>query len=95
MRAKKNFVVVAYDISDNLRRSRVLRLLEKLGSRINYSVFECMITDNQFCKLQHDMEKIINKKEDIVAYYSICVKCYSKTNYQPFQKRMFEKVFVA
>jgi len=95
MRAKKNFIVIAYDVSNNLRRSRIVRLLEKLGSRINYSLFECIITDNQYCKLQHDIEKIINQKEDTVVYYPICVNCYSKTIYQPFLERKYEKVLVA
>ena len=94
MRAKKNFIVIAYDISDNLRRSRVSQLLERLGSWINYSVFECMITDNQYYKLQYEIEKIINYKEDVVAYYPICVNCYTKTNYSPIKRRIFEKVYV-
>jgi CRISPR-associated protein Cas2 len=52
MRAKKNFVIVAYDVADDRRRSHVVKLLEKVGVRINYSVFECMLTDSQFEKLQ-------------------------------------------
>ena len=95
MRARKNFIVIAYDISDNLRRSRIARLLEKIGSRVNYSVFECIVTDNQYFKVQHEIEKIINKKEDAVVYYPICVNCYSKTIYQPKQRKKFEKVLVA
>lgn len=45
MRAKKNFIVVAYDVSDDRRRSHVVKLLEKVGIRVNYSVFECMLSD--------------------------------------------------
>lgn len=39
MRAKKNFVIVAYEVADDRRRSHVVKLLEKVGVRINYSVF--------------------------------------------------------
>ena len=52
MRAKKNFIVVAYDVADDRRRSHVVKLLEKVGVRINFSVFECLLTDTQFTKLQ-------------------------------------------
>lgn len=94
MRAKKNFIVIAYDISDDRRRSHVVKLLEKVGLRINFSVFECLLTDSQFSKLQNEIAKKIKFKEDLVIYYPICVDCYTKIVYQPDQKRKFEKVSV-
>lgn len=94
MRAKKNFIVIAYDISDDRRRNHVVKLLEKVGLRINLSVFECLLTDGQYAKLQNDISKKIKVKEDLVIYYPICLDCYSKIVYQPDQKRKFEKVLV-
>lgn len=94
MRAKKNFIVIAYDISDDRRRNHVVKLLEKVGLRINFSVFECLLTDSQYAKLQNDISKKIKIKEDLVIYYPICLDCYSKIVYQPNQKRKFEKVLV-
>jgi CRISPR-associated protein Cas2 len=95
MRAKKNFVVVAYDIADDRRRSRVVKILEKLGVRVNYSVFECMITDSQFEKLQTQISEKMNVKEDQVVYYTICVNCYTKIVYQPERGRCYPKVVIA
>lgn len=92
MRARKNFVVVAYDVSDDRRRFRVAQLLEKVGIRVNYSVFECMLTDAQYEKLRHDIGNKINLKEDSVVYYPICVDCYTKIVYQPDMHRQFENV---
>lgn len=94
MRAKKNFVVVAYDISDDRRRSRVVKLLEKVGVRVNYSVFECMLTDSQYEKLRRDIGSAINRKEDSVVYYPICVDCYAKIVYQPAVRRIYGSVSV-
>lgn len=94
MRAKKNFVVVAYDVSDDRRRSHVVKILEKVGVRINYSVFECMLTDVQYEKLRRNIGDKINQKEDRVVYYSICVDCYTKIVYQPASRRKYEKVSV-
>lgn len=82
IRAKKKFVVIAYDITTTKRRNKIVKILEKAGTRINYSVFECMITDPQFKRIQKDIEKIIDKDEDRVVYYPICMKCYSKLIYQ-------------
>ena len=83
MRAKKNFIVVAYDISDDRRRSRVAKILEKIGVRINFSVFECLLTDSQYERLKTDIAKQINSREDQVVYYPICLNCYTKIVYQP------------
>lgn len=94
MRAKKNFVVVAYDVSDDRRRSRVVKIIEKVGVRINYSVFECLLTDAQYEKLKHDIGDKINPKEDTVVYYPICVDCYTKIVYQPALRKKYEKVSV-
>lgn len=67
MRAKKNFVIVAYDVADDRRRCHVVKLLEKVGVRINYSVFECMLTDSQFEKLQVNIGAKIDSREDYVS----------------------------
>lgn len=94
IRAKKNLIVVAYDISDDKRRNRVVKLLLKYGSRINFSVFECMVTDSQLEQLKSDIRSKINVKEDIVVYYPICVKCYSKVCYQRPSEPIYETVKV-
>lgn len=94
MRAKKNFVVVAYDVSDDRRRSHVVKVLEKVGVRVNYSVFECMLTDIQYKKLQSTLLSKIKLKEDTIIYYPICVDCYTKIVYQSTSKQRHEKVVV-
>ena len=94
MRAKKNFVVVAYDVSDDRRRSHVVKILEKVGLRINYSVFECLLTDAQYERLKQDIGDKINLKEDRVVYYPICLDCYTKIVYQPASRKKYEKISV-
>lgn len=94
MRAKKNFVVVAYDVSDDRRRSHVVKVLEKVGVRVNYSVFECMLTDIQYKSLQSTLLSKIKLKEDTIIYYPICVDCYTKIVYQSNSKQRHEKVVV-
>lgn len=84
MRARKLFYVIAYDVTDDKRRNKVVKLLSKHGVRSNYSVFECMLTESQFTKIREALRKIINPKEqDRVAYYPICVNCYTRILYEP------------
>lgn len=94
MRAKKIFCVVAYDVSDDRRRSHVVKILQKVGVRVNFSVFECMITDAQYEKLQKKILSSINIKEDKVVYYPICVKCFTQIVYQPDILKKYSRVVV-
>lgn len=94
MRAKKNFIVVAYDVSNDRRRSHVVKLLEKVGIRVNYSVFECMLSDSQYEKLRYNIATQIDAREDSVIYYPICLDCYAKIIYQSSRKLKYEKVRV-
>lgn len=77
----KSFWVIAYDITDDLRRSRIVKVIEKFGVRVNYSVFECMLTEVQLHKLQDKIEKLMVPSEDRVIYYPLCLDCYSKIIY--------------
>ena len=78
--------VVAYDIASNKRRSHLVKLLEQYGTRINYSVFECMLTRQQKTHIINSINDIIDHKKDQVALYTICVDCYAQTEYLPPQK---------
>jgi len=94
MRAKRLFCVVAYDVSDDKRRNRVVKVLEKHGVRVNYSVFECMFTESRYVKVQEELKNKINEKEDTIIYYPICVNCFTKIVYQPVRKKTIEVVEV-
>lgn len=82
MKAKKILVVVAYDISDNKRRAKVVNILERYGTRINFSVFECVLTDRQYAKMRNAVDENIVLKEDKIVYYPICMNCYAKVIYR-------------
>lgn len=87
----KRLYVVVYDTSDNKRRQKIVKLLEKTGIRINWSVFECMITLSQRDVLTSEINKIVHPKEDTVVIYPICKDCYSKAIYFPDKQRKVPK----
>jgi len=74
--AKKVFVVVAYDITDDKRRALLHRRLKKFGIGVQYSVFECLLTLAQVKKMQKLVESTIKTKDDDrVRYYFLCEGC--------------------
>jgi len=63
--------VVAYDISSNQRRRRVSNLLEGYGKRVQYSVFECVLTPNKYNELRQRMKLRVNLQEDSIRFYPL------------------------
>ena len=59
---RKHFYVVTYDISDDKRRSQVVKLLEGNGTRMNYSVFECMLTDIQYRNMCNQLRLLSSER---------------------------------
>ena len=66
---RKHFYVVTYDIGDDKRRQKVVKLLESIGTRMNFSVFECMLTDVQYRKMCAELVGIF-----------LCNKIFSQIN---------------
>jgi len=84
--------VIIYDISDDKRRRLLSDLLEGWGKRVNRSVFECLIdSQTKLQKLKAGIAKIIDKKNDSVRIYRLCLSCIEKSEGlcnepQPFEK---------
>ena len=87
MKARKKFVVIAYDITSDKRRRKVEKAVKKYGGRVNLSVFECMLTESQLEKLKSDILKLVDAKTDQVAYYTLCMDCFAHIVYHPERKR--------
>lgn len=79
----KHFYVVTYDISDAKRRNKVMDIMESVGTRMNYSVFECMLTNIQYTNLLKRLSKIVVVREDWINIYPLCTECYARIQYIP------------
>jgi CRISPR-associated protein Cas2 len=70
--------VIAYDISDDRRRTRLARLLLDYGDRLQHSVFEADLTPD-------DIERILRKarplldEDDSLRIYVLCAECVLRT----------------
>lgn len=73
-----NFYIISYDIVDTKRRNLVSKCLENYGTRVQYSVFECLIDNQRFSLLHSELDKIIKKDEDSIRFYTLCSMCEKK-----------------
>jgi CRISPR-associated protein Cas2 len=72
------FLVVCYDIPDDKRRTKIGKVLEGFGSRVQKSVFECDLTSKQIERLRQKLGKIIKNPDDSLRYYYLCGQCIGK-----------------
>jgi len=65
------FYLVCYDIVHDRRRDRVSRLLEGYGMRIQKSVFECVLTPDQYDHLHRRLQnkRYLSPTEDQIRFY--------------------------
>lgn len=71
--------VVSYDITSDKIRGKIAKLLEGYGVRIQYSVFECNLTEKRFRKLYSEVFKLTAEEESgSVRFYTLCANCEKK-----------------
>lgn len=63
--------VISYDITDDKRRQRLAKYLESYGVRVQYSVFETELNEQQLNSLIKGIKKKIKLSEDTVRIYPI------------------------
>ncbi len=63
--------VIAYDIPCDKRRKRISDVLEGYGTRVQYSVFECMLAKKKYDELQKRLKRIFREGEDSLRFYPI------------------------
>ncbi len=67
--------LIAYDIADPKRLSRVARTCEDWGVRVQYSVFECRLEAVAFDGFWAELQHHINPDEDRLVAYPVCLRC--------------------
>ena len=70
--------VIAYDIPDDKRRTKVHKILLGSGKWTQYSLFECFLTRKELVLLRSKLTEHLVAKEDSVRFYPLCANCVSK-----------------
>jgi CRISPR-associated protein Cas2 len=71
----RSHYIIAYDIRNDQRRRRVAKVLEGHGERVQYSVFECLLTANQFNALWEELGELLEPEQDSLRTYRLCAAC--------------------
>ena len=70
--------VIAYDISDDRRRTKVHQILMGFGNWTQFSLFECFLTRKQLVLLRSKLAAHLNASQDSVRFYPLCSNCVAK-----------------
>ena len=70
--------VIAYDIPDDKRRTKIHKLLLGFGKWTQYSLFECFLTRKDLVLLRSKLAEHLVDKQDSVRFYPLCASCVEK-----------------
>ena len=70
--------LVAYDVPDDRRRTKIANLLEDYGDRVQYSVFEIFASSEELQRMIVRMKGVIEENEDSIRLYPACESCVKK-----------------
>jgi CRISPR-associated protein Cas2 len=63
------FVVVSYDISDNRRRTKMMKALEGFGTHVQFSVFECRLKPAEIAEMRGKLKKLTGRQDSVRLYF--------------------------
>ena len=67
--------LIFYDIRNPSRLIKIGKIMENFGQRMQKSVFEAELTDQQATDLKAKLQNVIVPEEDGVKIFKICDKC--------------------
>ncbi len=75
---QQSFILIAYDISADKRRTKLHNALLNYGTPVQYSVFECLLDKKNEEQMRQAVKRIIRPRKDHVRFYHICRRCLQK-----------------
>lgn len=92
--AERMLYVVAYDIPNDKRRTRIHKALSGYGRWTQYSLFECHLDRKEFVALQAKLNKLLNPQEDSLRFYPLCTACVAKVETVGSEKPAEERIYI-
>lgn len=68
-------MIVAYDIANPRRLSKIARVMKDYGFRVQKSIFEVEVDEAAFREMRRRTEAVMSLAEDGVKYFSLCGRC--------------------
>jgi CRISPR-associated protein Cas2 len=94
-------IIITYDVSTETaagrkRLRRVAKACEKMGQRVQKSVFECTVNEMQFEELERTLLSEIDQNEDNLRFYRITEPVELRVKeYGSFRSVNFEGTLIA
>src|SRR5260370_35044214 len=70
--------VIAYDIPDDRRRTKVHQILMGFGKWTQYSLFECFLSGKELVLVRSKLAEHLVAAEDSVRFYPLRANCVAK-----------------
>ncbi len=70
--------IIAYDIPDDRRRTKIHKLLSGFGTWTQFSLFECFLSKKELVQLKAKLVVHVNETRDSVRFYPLCTNCVEK-----------------
>lgn len=94
MSADTTFYVVAYDIPNDRRRTKVHKILSGFGRWTQFSLFECYLTEKERLTLQARLDEVLDEAQDRVRFYSLCQACQKKVETVGMEQPAEDRVYI-
>lgn len=72
------FYSICYDIRDDRRRLQVMKVLKDYGERIQFSVFEAILSPEELVRLKERVNAVLEPAEDTLRLYPLCAACTAR-----------------
>ncbi|MGH2496662.1 MAG: CRISPR-associated endonuclease Cas2 [Ktedonobacteraceae bacterium] len=70
--------VVAYDIPNDRRRTKIHQILMGFGKWTQYSLFECFLSRKELVLLRSKLADHLVEQQDSVRFYPMCANCVKR-----------------
>ncbi len=70
--------MICYDIAHDAKRERARKTLSEYGDHIQYSLFECYLSEGDVDALKNRLEELIDDRTDSVRFYPLCSGCVNR-----------------
>lgn len=75
-------VVIAFDVSDDKQRRKLVTVLQGAAQRVQKSVFEAKgLREAEYLRLRSKAERAIDPTSDSLRYYRLCAACVGRVEH--------------
>ena len=72
------FYLVTYDVAKDRKRKKMADFLLEYGVRVQYSVFECDLSEKDVQAIIKKAEELLDLSSDSLLMYPLCRNCVGK-----------------